>query len=61
MPRVLGVLLILAGVAYVGSSVADLVSPAATMVMFHLSALLGGVGEGATILWLIIVGATARR
>lgn len=57
LPRVLGVLLIIAGVGYVASSLTSLLFPAYGHDVFMLAGLLGGIGEGSTILWLLIVGA----
>jgi hypothetical protein len=57
LPRILGVLLIVAGFAYVGSSVTTLLSPAYGNIAFGLAAVVGGIGEGATMLWLLIKGA----
>jgi Domain of unknown function (DUF4386) len=60
LPRTLGVLLIIAGVAYVASSFTSLLFPAHGHAVFMLAGLFGGIGEGATILWLLIMGAKDR-
>jgi hypothetical protein len=57
LPRILGVLLIIAGVGYVASSFTSLLFPAHGHTVFMLAGLFGGIGEGATILWLLIMGA----
>ena len=57
LPRVLGVLLVLAGCGYVAASLADLLFPAYGHTVFHVAAALGGLGEGSTMLWLLIMGA----
>ncbi len=57
LPRVLGVLLIAAGVGYVVSSFTSLLFPIHGHAVFMLAGLLGGMGEGSTILWLLIMGA----
>jgi hypothetical protein len=58
-PRILGVLLILACVGYVAASTAFLAVPEHAHLLIHLSSIVGGVGEGAIILWLLVVGAKA--
>lgn len=57
LPRILGVLLIIAGVGYVASSFTSLLFPTYGHDVFMLAGLLGGIGEGSTILWLLIMGA----
>jgi len=60
LPRILGVLLIIAGFAYVASSLTTLLLPAYENIVFMFAVLLGGVGEGATMLWLLIKGVKDR-
>ncbi len=57
LPRTLGVLLIIAGVGYVASSFTSLLFPAYGHPVFMLAGLFGAIGEGGTILWLLIMGA----
>ena len=61
LPRILGVLLILAGVSYVISSFTTLLFPVYGHSVFMLAGLFGGIGEGSTILWLLIMGAKERQ
>ena len=55
-PRILGVLLIVACVGYVSASSTFFVLPAYSHPVTHLAQLLGGLGECAMILWLLIKG-----
>jgi Domain of unknown function (DUF4386) len=57
LPRILGVFLILACFGYVAASLTFLLLPAYGDVVFKVAAVLGGLGEGSTILWLLIKGA----
>jgi hypothetical protein len=57
LPRILGVLLIPAGVGYVAASLTSLLSPPYGDIVFHIAAVLGGLGEGSTMFWLLIKGA----
>ncbi len=57
LPRILGVLLIPAGLGYVATSLTSLLLPAYGDIVFHIAAVLGGLGEGSTMLWLLIKGA----
>ncbi|MGA2131024.1 MAG: DUF4386 domain-containing protein [Bryobacteraceae bacterium] len=61
LPRILGVLLVLAGVGYVAASLASLLVPAYGHSVFMAAGLVGGIGEGSTILWLLIKGAAANQ
>jgi hypothetical protein len=56
-PKLLGILLIVACFAYVTDSVVFIVFPAYTHPLTHIMKALGGLGEGAMILWLLIKGA----
>jgi hypothetical protein len=60
LPRILGVLLIAAGFAYVASSLTSLLFPAYGHIVFMSAGVLGGIGEGATMFWLLIKGAKDR-
>lgn len=57
LPRTLGVLLIPAGVGYVATSLTFLLFPPYGDKVFQIAAVLGGLGEGSTMLWLLIKGA----
>ena len=57
LPRILGVLLIPAGLGYVTASFTSSLFPAYGDFVFNLAAVLGGLGEGSTMLWLLIKGA----
>ena len=57
LPRILGILLIAAGCGYVAASLTVLLFPPYGDLVFRISAVLGGLGEGGTMLWLLIMGA----
>lgn len=57
LPRILGILLIIAGIGYVADSLTHLLFPAYTQIAFKFMTVAGALGEGSTILWLLIVGA----
>ena len=57
LPRILGVLLIIAGIGYVADSLTHLLFPAYTEIAFKLMTVAGALGEGSTMLWLLVVGA----
>ncbi len=57
LPRILGVFLIIACFAYVASSLTFLLLPAYGDIVFRFAAVLGGLGELPTMLWLLIKGA----
>ena len=58
LPRILGVLLIIACFAYVAGSLTTLLLPTYGNIGFMIAASLGGIGECFTGLWLLIKGAT---
>ena len=61
LPRVLGVLLVVAGIAYVAHSLATLLLDGQRFVVFERITLLArAAGELPAMLWLLIVGATER-
>jgi len=60
LPRILGVLLMIACCGYVASSFTSLLFPAYGHIAFHFAAVFGGIGEGSTMLWLLIKGAKDR-
>lgn len=57
LPRILGILLIPAGVGYVAASLTVLLFPAYGDMVFNIAAVLGLLGEGTTMFWLLIKGA----
>ncbi|HET9399890.1 MAG TPA: DUF4386 family protein, partial [Candidatus Acidoferrales bacterium] len=57
LPRILGVLLICAGIGYVATSATSLLFPGYSNSVFRAAAVAGGLGEGGTMLWLIVMGA----
>jgi hypothetical protein len=57
LPRVLGLFLMIAGLAYLASSFTSLLFPAYGHMVFMFAGAAGGVGEGSTMLWLLIKGA----
>jgi hypothetical protein len=57
IPRILGVLLIPAGVGYVAASLTVLLFPAYGDMVFNIAAVLGLLGEATTMFWLLIKGA----
>ena len=59
-PKVLGILLIVAGFAYVGQSVTSIVLPVPIHAVSTVALTLGGLGELAIVLWMIVVGAKER-
>ena len=62
LPRVLGVLLIIAGVAYVGHSVASLLLAGRRIILYERVTMLArAAGEFPVMLWLLIKGADARQ
>jgi hypothetical protein len=60
LPWILGVLLILAGIGYTVLSFTVLLAPAYGHDVFRVVGVLGALGEGGTILWLMIMGAKER-
>jgi hypothetical protein len=62
LPRVLGILLIIAGVAYVAHSVTSLLLAGQRIVLYERVTMLArAAGEFPIMLWLLIKGADARR
>jgi hypothetical protein len=57
LPRILGVLLIPAGIGYVAASLTSLLLPPYGNIVFNVAAVLGLLGEGSTMFWLLIKGA----
>lgn len=61
LPRIIGVLMALAGLAYVCSTLASFLSLPVPMAVSHLVPLLGGLGELSLMLWLVVMGVNAQR
>jgi hypothetical protein len=61
LPRVIGVLMALGGVAYVTGNLATFLSLPMAMVLGHSAVILGGVGECSLILWLLVMGVNTQR
>ena len=57
LPRILGVLLIPAGIGYVAASLTSLLLPPYGNIVFSVAAVLGLLGEGSTMFWLLLKGA----
>lgn len=60
IPKILGVLLIVACFAYLADSVTSIVFPAGTPVVSSITLPLGGLGELSIVLWLLVKGAKAQ-
>lgn len=56
IPRMLGILLILAGVGYIIDSLTFILFPASRGLTQTVAFIFSGVGEGSTILWLLFIG-----
>lgn len=61
LPRIIGVLLAIDGVAYLVHSVTDILAPAAATHLAFWTNLAPPLGEGSLCLWLIVVGVNAKR
>jgi hypothetical protein len=61
LPRVLGLLLLLGGVAYMANSVISLVMPGALSDVALILLAPAGLGEIAIALWLLVAGVNARK
>ena len=57
IPRLLGVLVIAAGVAYIVGSVTAIIWPAQRDIVSRFTLPIGGVGELLLVLWLLVIGA----
>src|ERR1700704_4027168 len=60
IPKILGVLLIVACFAYLGESVTSIVFPTAIHAVSTFTTPLGGLGELLIILWLLVKGVNAQ-
>ena len=61
IPKILGVLLILACFAYLAESVTSVVFPTATHAVSSVTTPIGGVGELLMVVWLLMKGANAQQ
>jgi hypothetical protein len=61
LPRIIGVLLGLGGLAYLTGNFANFLSPAFAARLFPYYLVFPGFGEGSLLLWLLIVGVNAQR
>ena len=61
LPRVLGALYALAGLAYLTNSIGHILVPAYANRLFPYTAVLSLLGEGSLCLWLLIVGLNATK
>jgi hypothetical protein len=59
-PKILGVLLIVACFAYVTDSITSVMVPAPSPVIGTVTQVLGGLGELAIVLWMIVMGARVQ-
>jgi hypothetical protein len=61
LPRTIGVLLVIDGLAYLCYSFTDILAPAAAARLVPWIQLLALVGEGSLCLWLLVVGINSDR
>jgi hypothetical protein len=61
LPRIIGVLLAIGGLSYLTSNFANFFSPAFAAHLFPYILVFPGLGEGALILWLLVMGVNAQR
>lgn len=61
LPRIIGVLLAIGGLAYLTGNFANFLSPAFAARLFPYYLVFPGLGEGSLILWLLIMGVNAQR
>lgn len=61
MPRIVGMLMAVAGLAYMIYSLADFVAPSAAESLSTAAVALGGLGEAALTLWLLAAGLNVER
>jgi hypothetical protein len=61
LPRVIGVLMMLAGIAYVTNDLAVLLQLPLAHALGAATPVLAGLGEGSLMLWLLIVGLNPER
>lgn len=61
LPRIIGVLMSLAGLAYVTNTLATFLSLPLPMHLAHVVPVLGGLGELSLMLWLLVMGVNPRR
>lgn len=61
LPRILGVLMALAGLGWLTGSFADVLSPPLARSLSAYTVVAGGLGEGSLCLWLLVAGVDAQR
>jgi len=61
MPRIVGLLMAVGGLAYMIYSFAGFVSPSAAAILSPYTVGLGGLGEAALTLWLLVAGVNVQR
>jgi len=61
LPRIIGLLLAIAGLAYLTSNFANFISPSFAARLFPYYLVFPGLGEGSLLLWLLIVGVNTQR
>ena len=61
LPRIIGVLLALGGLAYLTGNFANFLSQSFAARLFPYYLVFPGLGEGSLLLWLLIVGVNAQR
>ena len=61
LPRIIGLLLALGGLAYLTGNFANFLSPSFAARLFPYYLVFPGLGEGSLLLWLLIVGVNAQR
>jgi len=61
LPRILGALLAIAGLAWVTGSLTMILSPPLAVTLFPYAIPVGGFGEAAFTLWLLVMGLNASR
>jgi hypothetical protein len=61
MPRILGALVGLSGLAYVANNFAIFLAIPIPMVLAHLVPILGGIGELSLMMWLLVMGVNTER
>lgn len=61
LPKFVGVLMAIAGLAYMAYSFGDFISPALGALLSSPALVLGGLGEAVLTLWLLVVGVNAPK
>jgi hypothetical protein len=61
LPRIIGVLLAIGGLAYLTGNFSNFLSPSFAARLFPYYLVFPGLGEGSLLLWLLIVGVNPQR